>query len=457
MNKMLESFIERFSKDVLSGNGAIFLGSGISCKAGYSSWKSFLEDEAKQIGLDVNEEEHDLISLAQFIENKIKRSTISNKIKRIFGEEKEILNSHKILSSLPINTYWTTNYDPLIELTFKHRNTKYLVYDNDQSLAQKQGDSKVFVYKMHGTYSKPKNVVISKTDYERYSVTHEMFLSHFKTFLSSKTFLFMGYSFSDPNISHVLSRIKLIYKKSRRDHYWIFEKPKQKIDETPKSYNYKMIRYRLFKSDIKNYGINIIEIDDYDKLDGILEKIRERVNSKNVLLSGSVEDSNPNSNQIFKFSEILAKTLIEKGFKIYTGFGKNIGSYIVKGAFAGCESIGKSFNDVVKLFPFPYNADFTLEERKTQYTKLRLNMIAPTCSTIVICGEKQVHGEMHLADGVNEELNLSINQKNLIIPIVSTGGIAAEYAKINNIKIDEFNDLRDINHVVEKIVNQLNK
>ncbi|MDD4138432.1 MAG: hypothetical protein PHT99_11170 [Methanoregula sp.] len=244
---------------------------------------------------------------------------------------------------------------------------------------------------------------------------------------------------------------------SRIKHYWIFEKSKHKIDETPKSYNYKMIRYRLFKSDIKNYGINIIEIDDYDKLDGILEKIRERVNSKNVLLSGSVEDSNPNSNQIFKFSEILAKTLIEKGFKIYTGFGKNIGSYIVKGAFAGCESIGKSFNDVVKLFPFPYNADFTLEERKTQYTKLRLNMIAPTCSTIVICGEKQVHGEMHLADGVNEELNLSINQKNLIIPIVSTGGIAAEYAKINNIKIDEFNDLRDINHVVEKIVNQLNK
>lgn len=458
MSKKIETFIEKYSKDVLYGNGAIFIGSGISCKAGYLSWKAFLEDEAKLIGLDVDKEKYDLISLAQFIENELKRTTISNKIKKVFGSEKEKLDTHLILSSLPINTYWTTNYDSLIERTFEYRNIKYLVYDSDESLSSEQGDAKVFIYKMHGTFSKPKDAVITKNDYERYNATHEMFLSHLKTFLSSKTFLFIGYSFSDPNISYVLSRIKLVYKKNRRNHYWIFKKPKREENESLENYNYKIVRYKHFKKDIKNYGINIIEVDDYSELDDILIKIRRKVNSKNVLISGSMEDGNPRSDKIFAITEKLAEKLIENGYKIYNGFGKNIGSYVVKGAFKGCEKAKiHVFNDFVKLFPFPYNADFTEDERKRHYTKLRYNMIAPTGSTIVICGEKWIDGKIHSAGGAKEEIKISKEQGNFIIPIPETGGTAAEYAESNNIMFSGAYGKYDIEEIVNRTMSILKK
>ncbi|BDP76414.1 hypothetical protein EfmAA242_06420 [Enterococcus faecium] len=38
-----------------------------------------------------------------------------------FGEELEISENHRILASLPIETYWTTNYDHLIEKSPKIR------------------------------------------------------------------------------------------------------------------------------------------------------------------------------------------------------------------------------------------------------------------------------------------------------------------------------------------------
>lgn len=38
----------------------------------------------------------------------------------------------------------------------------------------------------------------------------------FKGEMCSKTFLFLGYSFSDPNIHHILARIRKVYDKNAK-------------------------------------------------------------------------------------------------------------------------------------------------------------------------------------------------------------------------------------------------
>ena len=120
------------------------MGSGLSSSAGYPSWEGLLQEEAKEIKLDVKKEINDLPTLAQYIENVKKRKSLNDKIKKTFSNKMEITDTHKILSSLPITQYWTTNYDSLIEDTFEYRNTKTIVYTDEKNLAQKQGDAKVF-------------------------------------------------------------------------------------------------------------------------------------------------------------------------------------------------------------------------------------------------------------------------------------------------------------------------
>lgn len=450
----IENFIKKFAREISDSNAAIFLGSGLSSLAGYPSWTALLQEEAKNIKLDVARETNDLPTLAQYIENVKKRKTLNDKIRNTFSNKKEITETHRILSSLPITQYWTTNYDALIEDTFEYRNIKSIVYSDERDLTKKQGDSKVFIFKMHGTYTNPNRAIITKTDYEKYFSTHEMFLAHFKTSLSAKTFLFIGYSFSDINISYVLSRIKNIYKAYRRDHYWIFEKPKQEVKETYDEFKYKKRKYQLFKNDIVKYGINIIEVDSYDETNGILENIRKQVNKKNVLISGAIEEESANYQIVCDLAERLSKRLIIDGYRIFTGFGKDIGSYVINGAFEGCTEKGYGFNENVIVFPFPYNANLSTERRKEQYTKLRNNMIAPTCKMIVLCGQKYDKSN-NLIDspGVLEEYEISKNQGNQLVPILASGGAARTIAQKENIL--QFSNLDNIDELVGSIIDLL--
>lgn len=451
----VKNFIEKFAHEIKDGNAAIFLGSGLSSLAGYPNWMELLQEQAKSIKLDAMQERNDLPTLAQYIENVKKRKILNEIIGNTFNSKKEFTNTHRIMSSLPITQYWTTNYDSLIEDTFKYRNIKTILYEDEKDLAKKQGDAKVFIYKMHGSYTRPNKAIITKTDYERYFNTHEMFMAHFKYSLSSKTFLFLGYSFRDANISYILSRIKNIYKTNRRDHYWIFEKPKKDPEEKNEAFQYKKRKYRLFKNDIIKYGINLIEVNSYKETDDILEAIRKQVNSKNVLISGALEKESDHYQSVCDLAEKLSRKLINTGYRIFTGFGKELGSYVINGAFEGCTEKGCDFNDSVKVFPFPYNANFSIEKRQEQYTKLRSNMIAPTCKTIILCGQKYDESN-NLIDstGVMEEYEISKKQGNQLIPILASGGSAKIIAEKENIL--QYGSLENIDELVDLIVSSLN-
>ena len=59
--------------------------------------------------------------LAQYYKNENggSRGILNQILMDNFGEELEISENHRILASLPIETYWTTNYDHLIEKSIR--------------------------------------------------------------------------------------------------------------------------------------------------------------------------------------------------------------------------------------------------------------------------------------------------------------------------------------------------
>ena len=170
-----EEFIREYTKAVSQGYAAVFAGAGLSRQMGFINWKELIEPLAKDIGLDVNKE-HDLIAIAQYYKNeRSSRSGINEKILNEFTKDVELNENIRILTRLPIQTYWTTNYDQLLEEALKENNRKADVKIKQESLASNVYDRDAVVYKMHGDVSSPSEAVLTKDDYEVYSEKHPLF------------------------------------------------------------------------------------------------------------------------------------------------------------------------------------------------------------------------------------------------------------------------------------------
>jgi hypothetical protein len=286
--------IRDFSEAIKNDNAAIFIGAGLSREAGYLGWSEFLKTKATDIGLDVEKEKNDLISLAQYYINKETggRNSINSAIQSCFNNKKHTpTENHKLLASLPIKNYWTTNYDDLIERTFLDNDIKKAVVKSDKDLILNTDNVRVIIHKMHGDAGTPNEAVISKADYESYYDKWEMMLAKFKGEMCSKTFLFLGYSFSDHNIHHILARIRKAYDSGAKKHYCIMRRvQKSNNEEIEKDYTYNTCKQDHQVKDFERYGIKVILVDKHEDTTAILEEIRKCVYMKNVAICGSISD-----------------------------------------------------------------------------------------------------------------------------------------------------------------------
>lgn len=102
-----------------------------------------------------------------------------------------------------------TNYDSLIEDALTESKRVVDVKYNNKHLSLTKPHRDAIVYKMHGDKSNPDEAILIKDDYEKYYRDHAQFITALSGDLISKTFLFVGFSFSDPNIDYILSSVCL--------------------------------------------------------------------------------------------------------------------------------------------------------------------------------------------------------------------------------------------------------
>ena len=80
-------------------------------------------------------------------------------------------------------------------------------------------DETLFCTRCTVTLRRPDEVVMSKEDYERYTVKHPIFQNVLEGDLVHKTFLFLGFSFSDPNLNYMLGHLDALLEESKHEHY----------------------------------------------------------------------------------------------------------------------------------------------------------------------------------------------------------------------------------------------
>jgi hypothetical protein len=426
----VRAFINSFASDIADDAAAIFAGAGLSVASGYVNWTELLREIAQELGLDVDRETN-LVAVAQYhLNERRNRTRINQKIIDEFSAGHAINENHKVLARLPIATYWTTNYDRMIETSLEAAGKVVDVKYTVAHLKKTQRGRQAVVYKMHGDVSDPDNAVLTKDDYEGYFRDREAFVTALTGDLVSKTMLFVGFSFTDPNIDYVMSRIRVVLRSQPKQHYCILRREARKPREKLQNFEYRRRQQDYFVKDLARIGIHALMVDDYSDVTRILQAVEARYRTRTVFISGSAHDFAPWAvDHAGSLIESLSAGLVDKGFNIVTGFGMGVGPSVIAGALQQILTHPKRHStSQLQAFPFPV-AEGSASARRALYRPHRETMIGKAGIAIFLFGNKRDgRGNIVVADGMREELEIAKSLGLHIVAVGSTGWIANEIA-----------------------------
>ncbi len=472
----IEVFIKDFVKDLENDCAAIFSGAGMSKSQGYVDWKELLSDIAEELSLDINKED-DLISLAQFHVNEKKGATkLTRKIIEEFSEQAEPSEVHNIIARLPIKTFWTTNYDTLIEDSLRKVYKIADIKRNIDDLNTTRPKRDAIVYKMHGDISSPSKAILYKEQYEKCYRTHASFITALSGDLISKTFLFIGFSFTDPNLDYILSRL-YTHSGDKRVHYCFMKNEANNSLDDEETVAYKIRKQKLRIDDLKRFGIQVLLIDEYSDIPIILAKIEQSFKKKTIFISGSAEKyGGLERPKALDFIHTLSYEIIKNNYRIVNGFGWGVGSSVINGALDAIYSRPDKLSEeqlIVRPFPQTVSKGKDIQELWEEY---RQRMIPLGGIALFIFGNKQEeNNDIVNARGVFREFEIAVQHGLVPIPLPNTGYMS-EYI-FKQISQDPkkyygsnewiYNDLSELTEkdfsvkktieAVIKIINKLNK
>lgn len=335
--------------------------------------------------------------------------------------------NHNILARLPINTYWTSNYDPLIEVSLKSAGKRVDIKHTTEQLAVTKTKRDAIVYKMHGDAEHSHDAVLTKDDYEKYHIKRGAFINALAGDLISKTFLFIGFSFTDPNLDYVLSRIRITFRENQRQHYCIFKKTDRQEHKTDTDFEYAKTKQNLMIEDLKRFNIKTLLINEYSQITDILSKIEARYKQRSIFVSGSAEEYGDwTKKTAIEFLSNLSRTLVQKGYRIISGFGLGVGDAIISGAINEVYQTRKGhIEDSLVIRPFPQESvDET--NRQQLWEQYRQEMIPTAGICLIVFGNKKINDNISIANGVRREFEIAHKHGLLIVPIGATGYCAQE-------------------------------
>jgi hypothetical protein len=433
------AFVNDYVAAIHDENAAVFAGAGLSIPAGLVNWKELLREIAAEVGLDVDQE-NDLVAVAQYhLNERGSRHRINQALVSEFAGRAELTENHSILASLPIRTYWTTNYDALLEQALKAAGKTPDVKSTPENLTTTTARRDAVVYKMHGDVSQPHETVVTRDDYEQYGRKRQLFSTALQGDLVSKTFLFLGFSFSDPNLDHVMSRVRVLLGQNVRTHYYLLRRVHRNDFKTKKQADYAAVKQELQLKDLRRYGIVGVLVDDYSDYTSVLRRVAQRFRRSRVFISGSADGYAPWSDAgAQRLIHDIARQLVRDGFGIVSGAGVGVATHVINGALDALERENtRVISERLMLRPFPLGISDP-DQRKRRWTEYRQQIIDEAGIVVFLFGNKRdAAGALVSADGVEEEFRIVAKKRLAVVPVGCTGSSAAALHKRVT---EDFND-----------------
>lgn len=394
--------INEFSQKAAENKAAYFIGAGISIPYGLPDFENLIRELAKgRIDLKIKPN-HNFPEIAQYILNASShdKSPILKQIQCRFNIPYN-KNKSTYLDSIAksnVSTIWTTNFDTLIEQSLKYCGKKYVSKNIDFDFKKEfETTDDCEVLKIHGDiYSN--DVVIAKNDYEDFNLTHPVTIRRLEQDLLTKSLLFIGYSYKDPNIQSIINNVRqLTDGKSQTRHYMILSPEKKKNSQKLQ---------KLWIQDLERYGIHVYLLENgFPELAEILEKICLKSKGKSVFVTGSHYDA----------SNEMAKKLGKKLHKINDlilnyGHSDGIGKTVCSSYAQKCVKSSEQLPAHIRIFANPYSLCDKWDNQDAllgQLTAFREDLLGKTQIMIAFPGKK----------GTLSEVKIGLKKGVIIVPV----------------------------------------
>ena len=422
-----DELLRDYGSALRNQEASAFVGAGLSRGAGYVDWKGLLREFADDLHLDL-EIETDLTLVAQYHLNREagrSRERLHKKLVAEFSKKVNPTRAHLALAKLPNDVIWTSNYDTLVEDSLEEVGKRARTKNSSSALTGigQRGDCTVF--KLHGDLNDPETIVLTRDDYRDYVRKFPGFRDRLRSDLAERTFLFLGFSFTDPHLDLILNELRLAFGDGGQREHLVIMRREQRDGRSWTKYQYALNRQTLKVEDLLTFGIKTYLVDDFEEVPEILEDLWRQYQRTQVFVSGAADDFAPMGKAWLEdFATELGGRLMAEGLNLVSGFGKGLGPFIVSGALQALYEADISHVDRrLRLKPFPY-----ARPRKDYFSKYRADLVAGAGFAIFIAGNKTdpVSGETILSDGVREEFELAVEAGLIPIPIGCTGSVAAE-------------------------------
>lgn len=281
-----EALVREFGAVIERGHAALFVGAGMSMAAGLPSWTELLRKPRREG--NVPSAVKDLPLVAEYYtqqvpggEERLAAHAIEFTARKAAGVNPT--RAHKLLGKLPVAEIWTTNYDDLIE----RERPGVTVVARDSDLLIHQAASGKRLIKMHGGMTRQAegrhvfvDPIITRRHFEAYADSHPRMWSLLRSTFLTKSMLFLGFSFDDPNLDVMLRLARSL--ESPRTHFTVMRKP---VDATAQRL------HNLRVNDLEQSGISVLEVSDYNEIEPLLSELNRRSRPPAVFISGSPDRS----------------------------------------------------------------------------------------------------------------------------------------------------------------------
>lgn len=239
-----------------SGKLIPFVGAGVSRQAGLPDWAALKNDLTNLLLARTRKQP----GFRTFLRSATPPQIVEHAKRTLTTAEYEVwLNNtfdppgitpsalHISIAQLPCKVFVTTNFDVLLEhaiaIVDKRQPTTCTTYD--QLINALEGDRRI-VIKLHGTIHDVKTLVFAQNEYDSFPHTHRGLLGSVKDKFDLSTFLFVGYSFSDPDLLSVLGTSMFDSNRSKRDDFMIANKPPVALQDFWAARNIKLIATKTY-------------------------------------------------------------------------------------------------------------------------------------------------------------------------------------------------------------------
>ncbi|UCC40961.1 MAG: AAA family ATPase [Candidatus Aminicenantes bacterium] len=198
-------------RDCVDEKCVLYIGAGLSAQAGFPTWQPFVQSllnwaikenivekefgYSLQSALDNNETDLVADSIVSDVQQEKRTEQINDYLRNIFLHASEQLpKSYRLLKDIDCSAILSTNFDSLIEETFKGEDFAVYTPMDTQALLDALPNQERFILKLYGDLKNPDSVLVAPAQYEAAIAGNKPFSEFMQNLFYSRTILFLGSS-----------------------------------------------------------------------------------------------------------------------------------------------------------------------------------------------------------------------------------------------------------------------